>query len=249
MQAAGCQQKCGADRERRRPNRTEHIGTPSITVAIRRLHSSAPAQGHDECNRDITPTSPCGRLTGTCIGRIILAAHARKIRSMTQAAPSRRTVKLPQSLNCGLTVYALAPGAAGIGVLAVPEPAQAQIVYTPAHIVLEAGSTVNLDLNHDGITDAAIVNRVSKGRSGHTFSARASLLAIPGKPPYGGVARRYYNAAGAFRPGQKIGNSRSFDSQIDLMCTAYLFLDYYFGSWMSSATNRYLGVRFTLNGK
>jgi hypothetical protein len=168
---------------------------------------------------------------------------------MTQSAPSRRTVKLPQSLNCGLTVYALAAGAAGIGVLAVPEPAQAQIVYTPAHIVLEAGSTVNLDLNHDGITDAAIVNRVSKGRSGHTFSARASLLAIPGKPPYGGVARRYYNAAGAFRPGQKIGNSRSFDSQIDLMCTAYLFLDYYFGSWMSSATNRYLGVRFTLNGK
>jgi hypothetical protein len=33
------------------------------------------------------------------------------------------------------------------------------------------------------------------------------------------------------------------------MCTAYLGLDYYFGSWMPLATNRYLGVRFTLNGK
>lgn len=167
---------------------------------------------------------------------------------MSTALP-RKKVKLPQALNCDLAVYALAAGAAGIGAVAVPELAQAQIVYTPAHIVLESGSTVNLDLNHDGITDVAIVNRISIGRSGHTFSARASMLAIPGAPPYGGVARRYYNAAGAFRPGQKIGDSRSFDSQKDLMCTAYLGLDYYFGSWMPFATNRYLGVRFTLNGK
>jgi hypothetical protein len=168
---------------------------------------------------------------------------------MAPAAPSRRTIKLRESLNYDLNVYALAAGAAGIGALAMPQPARAQIVYTPAHTVLEAGSTVNLDLNHDGITDVAIVDRVSIGRSGHTFSARASLLAIPGARPYGGVARRYYNAAGAFKPGQKIGNSRSFDSQKDLMCTAYLGLDYYFGSWMPFATNGYLGVRFTLNGK
>jgi len=163
--------------------------------------------------------------------------------------PSRKTVKLPQSLNRDLTLYALAAGAAGIGAIAMPQPVQAQIVYTPAHIVLEAGSTVNLDLNHDGITDVAIVDRISIGRSGHTFSARALMVAIPGAPPYGGVARRYYNAAGAFLPGQKIGNSRSFNSQKDLMCTAYLGLDYYFGSWMPFATNRYLGVRFTLNGQ
>jgi hypothetical protein len=143
----------------------------------------------------------------------------------------------------------LAASAAGIGAVAIPQSAQAQIVYTPAHEVLEAGATVNLDLNHDGITDVAIVNRISIGRSGHTFSARGSLLAIPGAGPDGGVARRYYNAAGAFRPGQKIGSSRSFASQRDLMCTAYLGLDYYFGSWMPFATNRYLGVRFTLNGK
>lgn len=168
---------------------------------------------------------------------------------MAPAARSRKAVNLRESLDYDLTVYALAAGAAGIGALAMPQPARAQIVYTPAHIVLEAGTTVNLDLNHDGITDVAIVDRVSIGRSGHTFSARASLLAIPGTPPYGGVARRYYNAAGAFRPGQKIGNSRSFDSQKDLMCTAYLGLDYYFGSWMPFATNRYLGVRFPLNGK
>jgi hypothetical protein len=167
---------------------------------------------------------------------------------MPPAAPSRRTVKLPQSLNRDLSVYALAAGAAGIGAVAMPQPAQAQIVYTPAHEVLEAGSSVSIDFNHDGITDVTVVNRITKGRSHSLTSARASMLAIPGVQPYGGVARRYYNAAGAFRPGEKIGSSRSFDLQIDLMCTAYLFLDYYFGSWMPSATNRYLGVRFTLNG-
>lgn len=168
---------------------------------------------------------------------------------MLPGAPSRRTVELSESLNRDLSVYALAAGAAGIGVLAMPQPAQGQIVYTPAHEVLEAGSSVSIDFNHDGIPDFGVVDRITKGRSHSLTSARASMLAIPGAGPYGGVARRYYNAAGAFRPGETIGNSRSFDSQVDLMCTAYLFLDYYFGSWMPFATNRYLGVRFTLKGK
>jgi hypothetical protein len=168
---------------------------------------------------------------------------------MPPTPPSRRAVKLSRSLNRDLSAYAIAAGAAGIGALAIPQLAQAQIVYTPAHEVLEAGSSASIDFNHDGITDFTVVNRITKGRSHSLTSAKASMLAIPGAQPYGGVARRYYNAAGAFPPGEKIGSSRSFDPQIDLMCTAYLFLDYYFGSWMSSATNRYLGVRFTLEGK
>ena len=108
---------------------------------------------------------------------------------------------------------------------------------------------MSLDFNHDGTADVTIVDRVTKGRSGSLTFARGSLLAVPGARPYGGLARRYYNAAGAFPPGAKIGNSRSFASGVDLMCTAYLFLDYYFGSWMPAAANRYLGVRFTLKGK
>jgi hypothetical protein len=64
---------------------------------------------------------------------------------MPPAAPSRRTVTLSQSLNRDLSVYALAAGAAGIGAVAMPQPAQAQIVYTPAHEVLEAGSSASID--------------------------------------------------------------------------------------------------------
>jgi hypothetical protein len=166
---------------------------------------------------------------------------------MPAPAPSRKTAKLQQSLNRDLSIYALAAASAtGIGVLAMPQLAQAQIVYTPAHEVLEAGASVSIDFNRDGIKDVIVVDRLTKGRSHSLTSAKASMLAIPNA---GGVARRYYNAAGAFRPGEKIGTSRSFASQPDLMCTAYLFLDYYFGSWMPFATNRYLGVRFTVKGK
>jgi hypothetical protein len=51
-------------------------------------------------------------------------------------------------------MYALAASAAGVGLLALAQPAEAKIVYTPAHIHIKMnGDMVPLDLNHDGIVD------------------------------------------------------------------------------------------------
>ena len=47
--------------------------------------------------------------------------------------PARVPAQLSQSLNQRVHAYALAASAAGVGVLALAQPAEAKIVYTPAH--------------------------------------------------------------------------------------------------------------------
>jgi hypothetical protein len=63
-----------------------------------------------------------------------------------------------ESIHQHLNMYALAAGAAGVGVLALAQPVEAKIVYTPAHRVIGPDSKYLLDLNHDGLTDFTIAN-------------------------------------------------------------------------------------------
>jgi hypothetical protein len=66
--------------------------------------------------------------------------------------PARKPSQLPESLHKRLSAYTLAASAAGVGVLALTQPAEARIVYTKAqHVIL--GHPYALGLNHDGIRD------------------------------------------------------------------------------------------------
>jgi len=61
-------------------------------------------------------------------------------------SPRPRT-NLTDSLQRQLNMYALAAGAAGVGVLALTQGAEAKIVYTPANISLGFDQVTPLDLN------------------------------------------------------------------------------------------------------
>jgi hypothetical protein len=81
---------------------------------------------------------------------------------MSRSLLPRKTVDLPESLHRRLSMYSLAASAAGAGTLALSCPAEAKIVYTPAHIVLGGEYyQYKLDLNHDGVTDLTISNSYS----------------------------------------------------------------------------------------
>jgi hypothetical protein len=82
---------------------------------------------------------------------------------------TRRRKSLRSSLENGLDKYALAAGA---GVLALAQPADAKVVYTHANVPIEVdGGTVTLDLNHDGINDFQFSNIFSvENRHGHSPS-------------------------------------------------------------------------------
>jgi hypothetical protein len=87
----------------------------------------------------------------------------------SQIVPTRSADHL-RSFNKGLLDYATAATAAGVGLLALAQPAQAEIVFTPSNIhIPENAGLIHLDLNHDGIPDFAF-------SAGSRFgSARAPL--------------------------------------------------------------------------
>jgi hypothetical protein len=70
----------------------------------------------------------------------------------------RTASEISDSLHQRLNSYALAASAAGVSLLALAHPAEAKIVYTPAHVVIPEGGRYFLDVNHDGITDFGIYN-------------------------------------------------------------------------------------------
>lgn len=69
-----------------------------------------------------------------------------------------KTANLSESVHQQLNMYALAAGAAGVGLLASAQPSAAKIVYTHVHKVIGPNSQLGLDLNHDGIVDFSIHN-------------------------------------------------------------------------------------------
>jgi hypothetical protein len=73
--------------------------------------------------------------------------------SPTLDSTTRKASSLNDRLNKSLLSYAAAAGAAGVSVLAMPQAADAKVIYTPADRAISTGS--RLDLNNDGIPDYA----------------------------------------------------------------------------------------------
>jgi hypothetical protein len=53
--------------------------------------------------------------------------------------PARVPSQLPESLHQRVNAYALAAGAAGVGMLVLTMPAEGKIIYTPAHLICGFG--------------------------------------------------------------------------------------------------------------
>ena len=75
---------------------------------------------------------------------------------MKQSPRQRRPSAFSESIQARLNMYAIAATAAGVGVLALAQPAQASIVYTPANQRIGANGVYNLDVNHDETADFLI---------------------------------------------------------------------------------------------
>src|ERR1700731_4036414 len=137
--------------------------------------------------------------------------------SRTRGAPSSLSESILQQIN----MYALAATSAGVGLLALAQPAESKVVYTKAHKVMGTQSLVELDLNHDGISDFLFYQACSgghvvclfvhdsvdgskiwssKGINGQSYAAalRAGVRIGPSlkrpsrKPPKGGLDMAFY---------------------------------------------------------
>jgi hypothetical protein len=165
------------------------------------------------------------------------------------SGPRKTASNLSESIHQQLNMYAIAAGAAGVGMVALAQPAEARIIYTKANVVIGINKHYNLDLNHDGIKDFTIQNSYSRRRS---CTYRNGFFEVPrtgndveGKTPW---AKELFL-------GSLIGHSQSFfEGTRGNLCGWASFRR--FGQchrlvlepWCNGAT-RYLGVAFQIHGR
>jgi hypothetical protein len=161
--------------------------------------------------------------------------------STNSSLPRQKTQVHPR-LDKNLAAYMVAAGAAGASLLAV-QSAEAKIVYTQANITIAPRTTVPLDLNHDGVNDF-VVSRWQYDQVSH--------LSVAHKAASNGVISKNQapGAAAALPFGVQIGPNRFFEGAGSMATQGSQSGTIFFsgGPW-KDAHNRYLGLRFSVNGE
>lgn len=145
-----------------------------------------------------------------------------------------------------LTRYAMAATAASVGVLALAQPAQSAVVIKNTNIPIESGLT--LDLNNDGTPDLEFSFIFTEGHS--VVFSDLDVLAFKGNAV---VEQDFY--VSALMRGARIGPSAHFGGtggNVQYVmegqpCTYNGCRTV--GKWGGNHPNRFLGVKFKINGK
>jgi hypothetical protein len=144
-----------------------------------------------------------------------------------------------------LNPYALGASVAGVGLLALAQSAEAKIVYTPANITLS--SRLALDLNHDGVPDF--------GFDYFTFGRGFSLLIGPVQNNNEIVDHwsQGKRCAAALKKGVTVGPKGRFHQDPKALLMAGSIVSTggggHAGPWYGLIGQRYLGLKFVVNGK
>jgi len=166
------------------------------------------------------------------------------LKSPGPAVPARlRSAELEKHI----AAYAVA-AIAGAGLLAAGPEAEAKVVYTPAHVLLDQGSTYALDVNHDGVVDFIFSN----------WSSGFGLIQLFGVNPQGHL-NAVVNAGfcitsnlfpraepAALASGVEIGKQLKFTPYGQCM-RSDVYSDTQ-GKWLH-VTNQYLGLGMRIDGE
>jgi hypothetical protein len=150
-------------------------------------------------------------------------------------------------------MYALAAGAAGVGMLALSQPSEAKIVYTPSHKKVGFGTFI--DLNHDGINDFKLSLTRRQSCLGFCSTSGTTNASLAGKGL--GKANQLYGQgkfASALPAGVRVGPKGKFpggDRMAYVHATDEINVDFS-GPWAGSGggvQHRFLGLKFVIHGK
>jgi hypothetical protein len=169
----------------------------------------------------------------------------------------RPTCKLSEPVSQRLNAYALAAGAAGVGMLALTQPAEAKIVHTLANIpIVQDGGVVELDLNHDGINDFqfSFVYTTEKRRVPEGFH-QSSMTVAPVQQSnrvVGTQKNDYEPEAFALGHGKTVGPNSPFPQGHSALsmwaCAGGTSGGGCGGRWLDKK-EAYLGLKFVIKGK
>lgn len=139
-------------------------------------------------------------------------------KAQTSPTKNRIPVCLDANLDKRLLNYAAAATAAGVGFLTLTQAAEAKIIFTPANIPITLNAPpVQIDLNHDGITDFTIANYggtcEAKGihKLGCSFAAFYAVGVQPGNAIGSSQTFNPAQCAALVHDGQTIGTGQKFE--------------------------------------
>jgi hypothetical protein len=144
-----------------------------------------------------------------------------------------------------MAAYA-AIGVAGACLLSASPDAEAKVIYTATNVVIDQGTTFDLDVNQDGIVDFVFSN------GGSTFiqlfgvipQAHANAVVDEGFCISSNLQPR--NAPAALPSGQQIGKQLNFRPYGQCM-RSFVYYDTQ-GHWQH-VTNKYLGLAMRIDGQ
>jgi hypothetical protein len=157
------------------------------------------------------------------------------------------------NLNHQVGQYSLAAAVAGVSVLALVAPAAGEIVVTK--------KTIHIPLATDGALEPVKISMANNGVNNFSFSLYQSLsyrhLTIGGVSLGDelrvGTGPAFDVYLGALPRGARIGPSNPSSSfnvgGIGELSNSFSNNKFFRGSWSGSPKNRYLGVRFQMNGE
>jgi len=163
-------------------------------------------------------------------------------------AKNRPAASLSATADKNLSAYAAAASAAGVTLLALAQPMEARVIYTPAHQRISTNTGFNIDLNHDGVTDFVIQNKTYRTSNG---GYRDELYLVPGTAATGANSFVGYGSeASALLRGSRVSSGVPFYYPKGLMALrgAGKASSFTRGFWVN-VKNRYLGLRFTIHGR
>src|SRR5579872_2891776 len=150
-----------------------------------------------------------------------------------------------------LKLYALAAAAAGVSVLALGQPAECEVIVTKKTIPIPVSQEIEISLTNNG-ADQFVFNFFSfaykytsyRQLSVHPFSSKeAGAVLAPGGA----------NLVMDLARGAKIGPSADFSDGYGALIEATSITTQgqkvYDGSWGGNRKNRYVGLRFFINGE
>jgi hypothetical protein len=178
---------------------------------------------------------------------------------------ARRKTALNRKLDKNLLAYMAAATAAGVGALVGAQPADAEVVYTPANVHAGPG-TYYLDLNHDGINDYQFVI----GHTSHcegvcttnhvhatAFNSQHGKLRV-----YGLSSNQVFgegSVASALRIGARVGPDGKYPGGNKMVeandINSYTFDLSASGPWKANRTgtntlrNHFVGFKFLIKGE
>jgi hypothetical protein len=162
--------------------------------------------------------------------------------------------RLSATLDKGLLAYASAATAAGVGLLALTQPAEAKIVYTPANVSIVPNNKIPLDLNHDGVADFSFKDGTFRTSFGGGGGALSIIPAQATNEIWGHLLFARQNAS-ALYAGVRVGAKGKFAPGANLMASTQINSGRppggpgtCSGPW-ANVTSRYLGLKFVIQGK